>query len=729
MSQEYIIDGTSIIEKLSGTTSFTPLVQLLVELHKRNLPFYCYFDADTRFKFDSNKEKQLYQNLIKFGLPDYFVQVSGLDADATILTQAEATGGIIVSIDAFTAYREEFIFLQDEKRVLQPLLDGNKLLLKQDGLDVFVNFINTDLEGQLADLVNRLEGDKEHLIGVIDKYKEARDFGFIKRPLAEQKLFFKKEDVADDTLDFTKAGQEVAFEIGVGESGGIYFFCAKNIVKRNQLDAKEKATQLADENKILKASKEALQKQTATAKAKIETQLQETTTLNKDLREEVLGLKEQLELYKSTDNEVIRRLEEQKEMLISENDGLNDEIKMLNEIILQKDREIEALRAELNHLRTLQEESIHTIEEQKQEANELSLTVDVQHDKILGLDDDLRSTLKLIEIQDLEEAESMRYEQLKKDYQILQKSVRQKNSRILFLTSSINDLERQLAYNTSEVVGQSAQVEHLLERIQELERTNMELTRKVEEISVKRKTRKSKPKEEVYETASFVDADEDIVMASKPSSEKKNPKPIIKKIPNDELENWWNGLEEQWKKAFNQGVLSRGEVLTMPTYEQLQSLFERKKIDIVGSGILLYGLNQLSFKLNNLTGLKDLKQITELNLSGHEFTEMEGITELPHLKLLNCTSNKVSTLRNIKNLKGLKKLIIRDNDMINLDGIEELEELEYLNVLYNRGLRTISGVEMLEHLKVLGVPNFKTRIIKQLDKILKQNPNLEVRNV
>ena len=169
--------------------------------------------------------------------------------------------------------------------------------------------------------------------------------------------------------------------------------------------------------------------------------------------------------------------------------------------------------------------------------------------------------------------------------------------------------------------------------------------------------------------------------------------------------------------------------MTTPDEDQLRSLLKRKKIDIVGSGILLFGLNQLSFKLTNLSGLDELSQVEELNISGHDLTSLRGVEHLEKVDFLNCTSNQITTIEEVGYLKNLKTLIIQDNDLVNVRGVEKLKQLEYFNCLYNSRLKSVIHVKELSNLQVFCVDNYKTIIRLELEELLAKNPSLELRNV
>ncbi len=731
MNEEYIIDGTSIICNAEKEQTLAPLLQLLILLKNQGNDFYCYFDADTRYKFEKEVDKQVYQNLIKFGMEQHFVQVSHLDADVPLLEQADAMQAKIISCDRFESYYETYPWLveQRDKRIIPIEVIAEKLILEK------LN-INTEVERdvvQLAvELVHIIEKEANNLHGTIDKYKKERQFGFVKRANVGKNLFFAKTSVSDKNLDYTVTGTEVTFKIDMSKSGSIYYFCATDVRLKEITTPDQKIDLLANENKNLKATKDKIQEQTAEAKANFERQLQNLEAKYQQLEQSNKTLQKEVATYKGSDNQTIKKLEQQKKELLQQRDNAIAQKEALDQTIIQKNKEIESLKAKISELQEMQENIILTNKKHKEETNQLAVVVDVQEEKIKDLDEDLKNTLKMFEFQDLEDADSVAYNQLKQDYMVAVNSIKRKNSKIIFLTNNINDLRRQLTLNTEQVTGSAASIDDLMERIKELEKANATLSEEVKNISTTPATRRrSRTKKETE--AEEYHSDSEVISApssSRPSKLQNKPKPRdVKEIPRSELLDWWHNLSENWQKAFNQGVLSRGEILSIPSEEQLRSIFERKKIDIVGSGILLYGLNQLSFKLEDLSGLKDLKHITELNLSGHNFTDMEGINDLPNIELLNCTSNRISTLRHIRKLEKLKTLIIRDNDLVNLDGVEDLDELEYLNALYNQKLRSIGGVEDLENLQVLCVPNYKTKIIRELNKLKKVNPEVEVRNV
>lgn len=206
---------------------------------------------------------------------------------------------------------------------------------------------------------------------------------------------------------------------------------------------------------------------------------------------------------------------------------------------------------------------------------------------------------------------------------------------------------------------------------------------------------------------------------------KKRPKKLAN-ISKEELESrWWN-LSDDWKKAFQQAFFRNGENVYLPSEKDLRALFSTTKLEIVGNGILLFGLEQLSFKLTDLTGLEHFTQLKELNLAGNQFKNLQGIEHHKNLELLNLTANKLTTLRGIRHLKQLKNLFIRDNNLKNLSEIQHLKQLEVLDCMNNKRLNSIGKLLQTKTLQELYIYDFKTKIQLEVEQLQAHLPNLKI---
>ncbi len=717
--QQFVIDGTDIICNLSKERLFAPLLQLLLSLHNQQKPFFCYFDADTRYKFDRDLDKQLYQSIIKFGLNDYFNQITGGDADRLILKQANDINATVISTQNFETFQEEYSWLtQDANRLIQPIIANNHLILDKLLIKVGLESDSVLLSKQL---INQLENNRNNCHGVIDRYKSDRDFGFIRRAEGEKKLFFHKKEVIDKTLKFDTPETPVSFKIDIDNSGGIYYFCAVELQHKTEISAQI----LTAEKDKLTASKDFLQKQAVELRAAFEREMQEVLEQNKQLQKENKSLKDQISLNSNSESNLAKQIK-------SERADFESKLAEQTTIIGQKNQIIATLEKEIERLNAQKKAALEALERKAEESNSQAITIDFQQEQIVNLDEDLKAAVRLMQTPNLESSEALMYEQLKQDYNVLMNSMGQKNAQIVFLNNNLEDLQTQME-RVNSPISQNAEIERLMEKLKELELNNQTLKSQVDKLDTpKEKTNQTIPEDNNLQLADPLKTTSETIVQLSDAAKKPNiqaPQKVIIEATKTELENWWHGLEEQWKMAFNQAVLARGESTTTPDEDQIRSLFKRKKIDIVGSGILLFGLNQLSFKLTNLSGLDELSQVEELNISGHDLTSLHGIEHLGELDFLNCTSNKITTIEEIRYLKKLKTLIIQDNDLISISGIEQLKELEYFNSLYNSRLKSVIQVKGLSNLQVFCVDNYKTVIRLELEELLTKNPNLELRNV
>lgn len=208
--------------------------------------------------------------------------------------------------------------------------------------------------------------------------------------------------------------------------------------------------------------------------------------------------------------------------------------------------------------------------------------------------------------------------------------------------------------------------------------------------------------------------------------EGKKRKKKLTDISKEALESHWWNLSDDWKKAFQQAFFRNGENVYLPSEKDLRALFSTTKLEIVGNGILLFGLEQLSFKLNDLTGLEHFTQLKELNLAGNQFKNLKGIEHLKNLELLNLTANQLTTLRGIRHLKKLKYLFIRDNHLKNISEIQHLKQLEILDCMNNKRLNSIGKLLQTKTLQELYIYDFKSTIQLEVEQLQQQLPDLKI---
>ncbi len=143
---------------------------------------------------------------------------------------------------------------------------------------------------------------------------------------------------------------------------------------------------------------------------------------------------------------------------------------------------------------------------------------------------------------------------------------------------------------------------------------------------------------------------------------------------------WWEQLEPQWKKAYNEAVLNIGPVEDIPTAEQLEYLLSSPVLRMVGPK----GSHpNMSFELTNLSGLTGMKEVHLLVITDHQLDSTENLSSLPQLKSVFLANNQLPNLKGLEQLSELEELHVNSNLLEDLSPISELSSLRLLNCAYN----------------------------------------------
>lgn len=685
MKEIYVIDGTNLINVLSIDTepekrNFGPLLQLLLAILKRNESFFCYFDASTRFMFEEGStNRQMYDILIGLRISDYFEQVKGgVQADKLILQQADATNSRVISMDTFTQFYEEFPWTEQDSDYRLITADVIQNHLRVDKLDLKTEILEKQTKEMTLEMINILEAERGNLLGTIKKYDQGRRFGLIQRVKGGPTLLFHRNQVIDKNLDYTILGQTVTFKVGFRFNRGKqkFDFCAADI--------EESKVEIAEE--------------TVTDTEKLKQYREE----NAKLKELVAGLKKR---NRNLNNNI---------------HSLESDVEIKDEMIEEQGERIEALEAELKRLKEGQKifEENHNaqVEKIRSERNELAIAVDFQEQKIRNLDDDLQETLKLFKDHNIDATDLVMYDQMKENYKTLQMSMKQKEARIIFLRNNIQMLHTELEQlETMDVVKE---VQTLQNKIESLERINEELQTRLTKIAETSETPKT---ETIKETKTVEKAVE--INANEPLKRIRK----ISELTETDLTNWWRSLTDEWQMAFNKAFFVREERVLKPTIGELRSLLETETIEIIGERIFFGGFRRLTFKLSDLSGLKELQFLNTINLSGHNISNTNGFEHLKHLTTLNLTSNNLRQIGKSEAFKTVTSLIIRDNLLTSLDGLEQFENLEFLDISNNADLMSLEPLDNLEKLEVVQV-GYVPHLKRQTVRLKMMRPNIEIKD-
>lgn len=143
----------------------------------------------------------------------------------------------------------------------------------------------------------------------------------------------------------------------------------------------------------------------------------------------------------------------------------------------------------------------------------------------------------------------------------------------------------------------------------------------------------------------------------------------------------------------------------------------------------LKNLSYLDLAWNDLaeiTTLKELKKLTELYLNNNQLTEISALKELKNLNRLDLDDNQLTEITALKDLKDLNKLYLRGNHLSEIPPLKELKNLTHL-YLYNNKLSEITPLKELKKLTHLSLGSNKITEITAL-KDLKNLTELRLSN-
>lgn len=216
----------------------------------------------------------------------------------------------------------------------------------------------------------------------------------------------------------------------------------------------------------------------------------------------------------------------------------------------------------------------------------------------------------------------------------------------------------------------------------------------------------------------------------------------------DELYTWWNSMSKPWKDYFGKDrfvydsvELSQVNLIIEDSFTTLakQDFILQDSFMIVGNDTMsmdrineLYGhkpdtvifINDTISRWVNDTVkmdltpiyemLKQLTMTTEVDVSGiSSITDLNPLSELSGLTVLNCSGTNVSEIDPIRNLNGIKVLNISDTK------ITDVSNLKYANVVQdfradNNKINDISIVKYFKDLTYLSLSNTEVSDISSL---------------
>lgn len=166
---------------------------------------------------------------------------------------------------------------------------------------------------------------------------------------------------------------------------------------------------------------------------------------------------------------------------------------------------------------------------------------------------------------------------------------------------------------------------------------------------------------------------------------------IVKSHP-EELQrarNWWQGLELQWKMAYNETAFGKGPTMEPPKDDELMLfLMQVDTLRFAGPGAQAPNMTTV---LTNLSGLVPLYRLRYISVSNTRITSLKPLANHRNLVHLFAYDNQLASLEGIENLSHLKDLYVQNNQIKDLKPLKKLLNLETVYVSGNQ-LQELKGI-------------------------------------
>ena len=124
----------------------------------------------------------------------------------------------------------------------------------------------------------------------------------------------------------------------------------------------------------------------------------------------------------------------------------------------------------------------------------------------------------------------------------------------------------------------------------------------------------------------------------------------------------------------------------------------------------------------DLTPLMDLPYLTELNIAGNRVADLRPLMAMKSLQLLDLSGNEIGTTAALSNLTELRELRLSGNELHDLSGLVPLYLLEKLDLenawLHNEDLQALSALFSLRELNIKENPELTGEAVEELKRSL-----------
>lgn len=182
----------------------------------------------------------------------------------------------------------------------------------------------------------------------------------------------------------------------------------------------------------------------------------------------------------------------------------------------------------------------------------------------------------------------------------------------------------------------------------------------------------------------------------------------IHQMSNDELWQWWLGVDDEWKLFFLQYGLKL-KLWQNNDWEFNKAYDYQADFDWLNRNLSLHyvkqlqGLTELDLSENqiqNISVLANLTQLTELWLYNNQIQDITPLANLTQLTRLSLWGNQIQDIAPLANLIQLTRLDLRYNQIQDIAPLTNLTQLTYLWLSDNQ-IQDITSLANLKNLKTL----------------------------
>jgi Leucine-rich repeat (LRR) protein len=150
----------------------------------------------------------------------------------------------------------------------------------------------------------------------------------------------------------------------------------------------------------------------------------------------------------------------------------------------------------------------------------------------------------------------------------------------------------------------------------------------------------------------------------------------------DILKKWWEDMSAEWKKVFAEDLKTE-----TPGIEQLHRLSMKQDVSLAGKTAIvaldpvskfthLSKLDVSGSGISDLSPVKNLLDLQELNCSNTEVTKLDALSSLKRLVKLDCSNTQISSLAPVANCDNLEIINADKTQISNLTGLSKLTRLK-----------------------------------------------------